>query len=107
MSDAFDVIGGIADLFWMSSQSSKICDLNREVERLKQSARSTAKKDPIQAQIEELKAANGELRLYVSTLLRVLQDKGVIARDDLLKLVEQIDAEDGRRDQSFHGDLLP
>jgi len=107
MSDAFDAIGGIADLFWTVSTNNKISDLNREVDRLKQTACSSANSDPLQNQIDELRAANGELRLYVSTLLRVLQDKGIVTRDDLLKLVEQLDAEDGCRDQSYEGDLLP
>ncbi len=102
-----DVINGIADLMWNSSQSNKIADLNREVDRLKQSARSSAVTDPTQAQFEALRAANGELRLYVATLFRVLEHKGIIGRDDLVKILQQIDEEDGRRDQSYGGDVLP
>jgi hypothetical protein len=37
---------------------------------------------------------------------RVLQLKGIIGRDDLPRLVRQIDAEDGRRDKSYAGDVL-
>jgi hypothetical protein len=102
-----DLIDGIIDLAWNVSQSNKIADLDREVDRLKQSARSSTGTDPIRAQLDELRAANGELRLYIAVLFRVLKLKEIIGRDDLAKLVEQIDDEDGRRDKAYVGDVLP
>jgi hypothetical protein len=103
----FDVIGDIIDLAWNVSQSNRIAELNKEVDQLKQSARAAAATDPLQAQLDELRAANGELRLYIAVLFRVLKLKGVIGRDDLVKLVEEVDAEDGRRDKAHAGDVLP
>jgi hypothetical protein len=102
-----DVIGDILDLVWNISQSNKIAQLNQEVDRLKQSARDSTAADPIQAQLNELRATNGELRLYIAVLFRVLKLKGIIERDELAKLVEQIDEEDGRRDKAHVGDVLP
>jgi hypothetical protein len=106
-TDMLDLINDILDLGWNISQSNKIATLNQEVDRLKQSARSSSETDPIRAQLDELRAANGELRLYVAVLFRVLKLKGIVARDDLVKLVEQIDGEDGRRDKAYQGDVLP
>lgn len=101
-----DLISGIFDLFWESSQQSRISDLNREVVRLKENARTPLKSDPVRAELAELRAANGELRLYVAALLRVLQTKGIVARDDLTAIIEEIDDLDGQRDRSHDGDLL-
>jgi hypothetical protein len=106
-TDMLDVINDIIDLAWNVSQSNKISELNREVDRLKQSARSPTGADPIRAQLDGLRAANGELRLYIAVLFRVLKLKGIIGRDDLAKLIEQIDDEDGRRDKAYVGDVLP
>jgi hypothetical protein len=98
---------GIIDLVWNVSQSNKISELNQEVDRLKQSARTSTLADPIQAQLNELRATNSELRLYVAVLFRVLKLKGIIEHDELAKLVEQIDDEDGKRDKAYVGDILP
>ncbi len=106
-TEMLDLINDIIDLSWNVSQSNKITELNREVDRLKQSARSSSGTDPIRAQLEELRAANGELRLYIAVLFRALNLKGILGRDDLAKLVEQIDEEDGRRDRAHVGDVLP
>jgi len=107
MSDSLlDGIGSLLDLFTDTSQDRKISRLHQDVARLRESARSSAVIDPIRAQLDELRAANGELRLHIATLFRVLELKGIIGRDDLVKLVEQIDQEDGRRDNAHDGDAL-
>jgi hypothetical protein len=105
MSDFLDLIGSVGDLIWNISQDSKISSLNEEVNRLKESARSSP--DPIQAQLKELQAANGELRLYVATLFRLLLSKGVVARDEAVKLLGEVDEEDGKPDHSHEGKILP
>jgi hypothetical protein len=46
-------------------------------------------------------------KLYVATLFRILEMKGIIAREELAQLVDQIDEEDGQRDNSYSGDALP
>jgi hypothetical protein len=96
----------LIDLFWNWSQSNRIADLRSEVDRLKNSPRPTDA-DPLRAEIASLRLANSELKLYVATLFRILLLKGVIGRDELVKLVEQIDQEDGRSNKAFEGDILP
>jgi hypothetical protein len=96
----------LIDLFWNWSQSNRIADLRSEVDRLKNSP-VAASGDPLRAELSALRLANSELRLYVATLVRVLLLKGVIGRDELVKLVEQIDKEDGRSDKAYVGEILP
>ena len=107
MSDFLDLLGSVSDLVWDISQQSKISTLQEEVKRLKEAARSSGDSDPIQTQLKELRAAHGELRLYVATLFRVLLRKGVIARDEVVKLVGEVEEEDVKRDLSFEGRMLP
>jgi len=102
-----DVINDIIDFAWNVSQSNKIAELNRQVDQLKQSARSSPEADPLRDEPDKLRAASAELRLYVAVLFRVLQQKGIIGRDDLAKVVEQVDDEDGKRDKAYVGDILP
>ena len=96
----------LIDLFWNWSQSNRIADLRSEVDRLKNSP-SAVSGDPLRAELASLRLANSELKLYVATLFRVLILKGVIGHEELVKLVEQIDKEDGRSDRAYEGEILP
>jgi hypothetical protein len=107
MSDFLDLLGSVGDLVWNISQDRKMSALQDEVKQLKEAARSSDESDPIQVQLKELRAAHGELRLYVATLFRLLLHKGVITRDEVVKLVGEVDEEDGKRDQSHEGRMLP
>ncbi|MFO0841501.1 MAG: hypothetical protein U0797_03740 [Gemmataceae bacterium] len=95
----------LIDLFWNWSQSNRIAELRSEVNRLRDTARA-AGPDPRLAELSELRAQNGELRLYVAVLLRILVAKGLVTREELEKLADQIDAEDGRRDNAYTGAKL-
>jgi hypothetical protein len=60
------------------------------------------------SQDDELRALhreNGELKLHLSALARLLVAKGLISREDLERLADAIDASDGQRDGQFTGDL--
>jgi hypothetical protein len=96
----------LIDLFWNWNQSNHIAELRSEVDRLKNPS-LVAERDPLRADVDALRLANGELRLYVATLFRALELKGIIGREELIKLVEQIDKEDGRQDKALGGDVLP
>jgi hypothetical protein len=93
------------ELIWDASQSNRIAELRSEVGKLKRQQPRDA--DPLRQELHELRRANGELKLYVATLFRILEMKGIIAREELARLVDQIDEEDGRRDNSYSGDALP
>jgi hypothetical protein len=109
MSDnsLLDVIGDLFNLFFIASTRSELSQLNNEVKQLKETARESKETDPVRSELNELRAANAELRLYVATLFRALVVKGIISREDLTKLVEETDAEDGKRDNAHSGKVLP
>ena len=46
------------------------------------------------------------LRLQVATLYRFIEHKGLGTADELRRLMDQVDAEDGARDQEFYGDIV-
>jgi hypothetical protein len=93
------------ELIWDASQGNQIARLRSEVDKLKREQPLDV--DPLRQAMHELRQTNGELKLYVATLFRILEMKGIIAREDLARLVDQIDEEDGRRDNSYSGDALP
>lgn len=97
----------IIDIFWQCSQQNQIANLKNEVSRLKETAQASPKDNSTGSELNQLHAEIGELRLFVATILRVLQAKQIITREDLRKLVEQVDDEDGERNQSHAGELLP
>src|SRR5262245_25724425 len=101
-----EVFNDIFDLVWDVSQTNKIEKLNREVQRLKQAADASAGIVPIQRRVDVLRASNVELRLYVAVLCRVLNLQGIIRRDELAKLIAQVDGEDGRSDNAHAEDLV-
>jgi hypothetical protein len=53
-----------------------------------------------------LTVENNELKLYVSTIFRLLLDKGTVGREELEALVRVIDREDGVEDGRRDGPVL-
>ena len=48
---------------------------------------------------------NDELRLYLVAVVRLLISKGIVSGEEMRKLVDAIDAEDGMRDGRYKGKL--
>src|SRR5215212_5028670 len=96
-----DLISDIADMLWETSQNRRINEVRREVNELRETARSSAASDPARAGLDELRATCGELRLCVAVLVRALDAKGILTRDELLRLADELDKEDGRLDRSY------
>jgi hypothetical protein len=57
--------------------------------------------DAIRTLIEE----NGQLKLYLASLIRLLTQKGTISKEELERLVVVIDSEDGTADGKFTGNV--
>ena len=55
--------------------------------------------ESIRALIEE----NGQLKLYLASLIRLLLQKGSITKQELTSMITAIDAEDGRPDGKYTG----
>lgn len=81
-------------------------DTEHDIALLKREMNSGAYKDKTQDEkISALVAENGELKLYLASLVRLLTNKGAISRDELKTMVEAIDAEDGKLDRRHDGDI--
>ncbi|PXA04594.1 hypothetical protein DDZ13_05310 [Coraliomargarita sinensis] len=82
-------------------------DTEREIGELKRSMRGAFRKDMSQDEkIEALIADNAELKLYLASLVRLLVKHGTIAPEELREIVEKVDAEDGRIDGKYGGEML-
>ena len=49
---------------------------------------------------------NNQLKLYLAAIIRLLTSKGLISKEDIQKMVEIIDAEDGAMDGKARGEVL-
>ena len=58
------------------------------------------------AELHTLQMENDQLKLYLAAVIRLLTSKGVLAKEDIQKMVEIIDAEDGAMDGRARGDVL-
>jgi hypothetical protein len=80
------LINWIFDIY----QHTRISDLARENERLRAIRVNEGATD--------LAPTVGQLCLAVKALKQVLVEKGIVTDAELMRLVERIDAEDGKRD---------
>ena len=60
----------------------------------------------VDAELRTVQMENNQLKLYVAALIRLLTIKGVISTEDIKKMVDVIDAEDGAMDGKARGDVL-
>ena len=81
-------------------------DTERDIERLKREIAGGMRTDMSQDErINALVAENGELKLYLAGLIRLLTAKGAISTDELRAVVDAVDGEDGSIDGKFGGDI--
>ncbi|MDF7798365.1 hypothetical protein P4C99_02760 [Pontiellaceae bacterium B1224] len=82
-------------------------DTENEIARLKRSLRTAASIDQSQDQkIRKLESENAEMKLYITSLIRLLLSKGAISAEELTKMVDEIDGADGKVDGKYDGAIL-
>jgi hypothetical protein len=82
-------------------------DTERDISHLKREIRGVFHKDMSQdKKIDALISENAELKLYLASFIRLLVTKGWIAPEELAAVVEKVDAEDGRADGKYDGDIV-
>jgi cell division septum initiation protein DivIVA len=87
-------------------QQLDLSDQRDEIEELRTQLRlSRGSTDDTGQAIAQLQAENDELRLYLAALVRLLESKGTITRDEVIRVVQSIDAEDGLADGKFEGTI--
>ncbi len=84
-----------------------IADTEEEIRRIKRGLSGSFSKDQSQdAKLESLARENAELKLYLASVIRILNQRDIISQDQLQAMVSAIDAEDGKIDGRADGDAL-
>jgi hypothetical protein len=82
-------------------------DTEHDINHLKREISRSFHKDVSQdRKIETLIAENSEMKLYLASIVRLLESKGTLSRDELQVMVDAVDAEDGSVDGTFTGDVV-
>lgn len=82
-------------------------DCEKDIRILKQSLMEMYQEEhAVDGELHAVQMENNQLKLYLAAVIRLLTAKGVLSRDDIQKMVEIIDAEDGAMDGKARGDVL-
>lgn len=82
-------------------------DAERAIRRMRGDLARSFKTNVTQdEQIRRLTADNAELKLYLASLVRLLMNNGTVSRDDLVAIVNAVDAEDGTMDGRTAGKII-
>jgi hypothetical protein len=90
-------LGDLGQQFDLEDQKSEIENLRIEMSQNRYSSQN------VEQAFEHLQAENDELRLYLTAIVRLLISKGVVTNDEMRRVVDAIDAEDGTRDGKYKG----
>jgi len=85
----------------IEDQKLEIEDLKRQVTALDQGRDSA----DLTERVARLEKENGELRLYLASLIRYLGHKGILRQGEFRTLLATVDGEDGNNDGSYRGEL--
>jgi hypothetical protein len=85
-------------------QQMDIEEQRREIAALKEQSSSTDAAVNLDQLI--LQEKYEELKLYLAALIRYLGNKGILDQDDFAKIVDMIDAEDGKADGAYDGPIV-
>ncbi len=95
----FLLLGNLGQQLDISDQRNEIEDLREELRRSRSSSPAAS------SDIARLQAENDELRLYLAALVRLLTAKGLVSREEIRRVVNTVDAEDGTPDGKYQGDV--
>jgi polyhydroxyalkanoate synthesis regulator phasin len=93
------LLGDIGQQLDLSDQRAEIDRLRNELRRSRTPSSGAA------GELERLQGENDELRLYLAALVRLLISKGIISQEEMKRVVDAVDAEDGVRDGKHKGSL--
>jgi hypothetical protein len=89
-------------------QQMDLADHEAEIENLKAQLRSSRTLPfSVEQQLETLQRENDELKLYLAAVLRLLVAKKLATVDEIKRVVDAVDREDGVADTKFTGAMLP
>ncbi len=84
-----------------------IDDCTKDLEGLREQLRAERGEDIGQNEIlQGLRREHDEMKLYLAAIVRVLIAKGVVTREELLRVVDAVDREDGCADGQLGGPVV-
>ncbi|MBC8468700.1 MAG: hypothetical protein H8D56_04445 [Planctomycetes bacterium] len=84
-----------------------ISDCEQDIRVLKESLMELHQEEhEVDAELRTVQMENNELKLYVAAVIRLLTNKGIISQEDIKKMVDIIDDEDGAMDGKARGNVL-
>jgi chromosome segregation ATPase len=84
-----------------------ISDCEEDIRILKESLMQIHQEEQkIDSELMAVQRENDHLKLYLASITRLLIHKGVLDKDEIEKMVNIIDAEDGAMDGKARGDVL-
>ena len=84
-----------------------ISDCEQDIRVLKESLMELHQEEnEVDAELYAVQMENNQLKLYLAAVIRLLTSKGLIPKEDIQKMVEIIDAEDGAMDGKARGEVL-
>ena len=82
-------------------------DCEKDIRVLKESLMQLHdEENAVDTELQALQRENDQLKLYLAAVIRLLTSNDILSRDDIKKMVEIIDAEDGAMDGKARGDVL-
>jgi hypothetical protein len=94
------MLGDIGNRLDIGDCESSIDSVSR---RLQENERMNLSQE---ARVRKIEAENDEAKLWLATIVRVLIAKNVITKDELMRLADAIDREDGSADGRREGPLV-
>ncbi len=84
-----------------------ISDCEQDIRVLKESLMELYQEEhEVDAELRAVQMENNQLKLYLAAVIRLLTSKGIFSKEDIQKMVDIIDAEDGAMDDKARGDVL-
>lgn len=82
-------------------------DSEREIARLKQTVHSFEKRGAASIdRVDALVAENAELKLHLVAVLRLLIKKGVISKEEIETMSDEVERQDGKTDGRYFGPIV-
>ena len=84
-----------------------ISDCEQDIRVLKESIMEMHQEEQnIDSELSTVQRENDHLKLYIAAITRLLISKGILTTEEIEKMVDIIDAEDGAMDGKARGDVL-
>jgi hypothetical protein len=98
---------GWASWAFLAEHEDQIADQGERIRNLKKKLAEEARAiEATEASMIKLQVENDQLKLYLAAVVRILIDKGLTSRQDIKRLVELIDGEQGTADGRLKGDIV-